>query len=487
MRPIINNLTSNLTNQLIFSGGVTPEPPAPSERTVLLEFDDLASIVATGNNVTQVNDKSGNGNNFTVLSTPKINGFTQNSLNVIDLVEGDNSALVSGTIDMTNSFTFYFAAKVKTVNSGNDTLINITDNLGQRINLVAQDTDKFNCSVFSNVFPAIVPSGAPYEQNYMIYKFELDHINNTATLSIDGNQVGQVAYTGTMGTTATINLGKNAGSDYLECSLAEFMFYEGIVNPVDDAALISFFKNKWTILDPRNFAGTVGYYMGSNPNGVILGSPLGGGFELESLIDLSGNANNLDSTPIYRPIAFSPANRKNGLNAVEFDNIQKSMKALNFPVNNLDSSMTFVFVTNVIPVGITNSNQSVISWNQFPNDFNIEAGAAGVFNCRADGSSTFHSNLTPTGTPYSGAFHVFIYKLDGIAGTASLIIDNVFRGQVNDYTGSLTQGDFYLNANKADRTQGLIQNFLELLVISRATTTAEDTELFNFYNGKCNL
>ena len=163
------------------------------------------------------------------------------------------------------------------------------------------------------------------------------------------------------------------------------------------------------------------------------------------------------------------------------------MKALNFPVNNLDSSMTFVFVTNVIPVGITNSNQSVISWNQFPNDFNIEAGAAGVFNCRADGSSTFHSNLTPTGTPYSGAFHVFIYKLDGAAGTASLIIDNVFRGQVNDYTGSLTQGDFYLNANKADRTQGLIQNFLELLVISRATTTAEDTELFNFYNGKCNL
>ena len=87
MRPIINNLTSNLTNQLIFSGGVTPEPPAPSERTVLLEFDDLASIVATGNNVTQVNDKSGNGNNFTVLSTPKINGFTQNSLNVIDLVQ----------------------------------------------------------------------------------------------------------------------------------------------------------------------------------------------------------------------------------------------------------------------------------------------------------------------------------------------------------------------------------------------------------------
>ena len=485
MRPIINNLTSNLTNQLIFSGGVTPEPPAPSERTVLLEFDDLASIVATGNNVTQVNDKSGNGNNFTVLSTPKINGFTQNSLNVIDLVEGDNSALVSGTIDMTNSFTFYFAAKVKTVNSGNDTLINITDNLGQRINLVAQDTDKFNCSVFSNVFPAIVPSGAPYEQNYMIYKFELDHINNTATLSIDGNQVGQVAYTGTMGTTATINLGKNAGSDYLECSLAEFMFYEGIVNPVDDAALISFFKNKWAILDPRNFAGTIGYYMGSNPNGVILGSPLGGGFELESLIDLSGNANNLDSTPIYRPIAFSPANRKNGLNAVEFDNIQKSMKALNFPVNNLDSSMTFVFVTNVIPVGITNSNQSVISWNQFPNDFNIEAGAAGVFNCRADGSSTFHSNLTPTGTPYSGAFHVFIYKLDGAAGTASLIIDNVFRGQVNDYTGSLTQGDFYLNANKADRTQGLIQNYLEMMVISRATTTAEDTELFNFYNGKC--
>ncbi len=488
MRPIINDLSKNLTSSLIFSGGATPEPPpVTTERTVLLEFDDLASIVATGDNVTQVNDKSGNGNNFTALSTPKINGFTQNSLNVVDLIEGDNSALASGTIDMTNSFTFYFAAKVKTVNSGNDTLINITDNLGQRIDLVAQNTDKFNCNVLSDVFPAIIPSGTPYEQNYMIYKFELDHINNTATLSINGNQVGQVAYTGTMGTTATINLGKNTGSDYLECSLAEFMFYEGIVNPVDDAALISFFKNKWAILDPRNFPDVIGYYMGSNPNGVILGSPLSNGFELNTLIDLSGNANNLDSNAIYRPIAFNPSNRKNGLNAVEFD-IQKSMKALNFPVNNIDSSMTFVFLTNVFPVGISNPNQSVISWKKSPNDFNIEsASGANVFNCRADGTIGFHSNLTPTGTPYTSQYHLFIYKLDGVAGTASLIIDNVFRGQVNDYTGSLTQGDFFLNANKADQTQGLIQNFLEMLVISRATTALEDTELFNFYTGKCDL
>jgi len=474
--------------QLVFVDRTVLEPaPVPTDRTVLLEFDDLASIVATGDNVTQVNDLSGNGNNFTALSTPKINGFTQNALNVVDLVEGNNSALVSGTIDMTNSFTFYFVAKVKTVNNGNDTLINITDNLGQRIDLVAQNTDKFNCSVLSDVFPAIVPSGAPYEQNYMIYKFELDHINNTATLSIDGNQVGQAAYTGTMGTTATINLGKNASSDYLECSLAEFMFYEGIVNPVDDAALISFFKNKWAILDPRNIADIGAFYDATNINGTILGSPLGGGTELESLVDLSGNANNLDSTPAYRPIAFSPTNRKNGLNAVEFDNIQKSMKALNFPVNNLDSSMTFVFVTNVIPVGITNFNQSVISWNQFPNDFNIEAGATGVFNCRADGSSTFHSNLTPTGTPYSGAYHVFIYKLDGVAGTASLIIDNVFRGQVNDYTSSLTQGDFLLNANKQDQTQGLIQNYLEMMVIHDATSTGQDTEIYNYLKGKYDL
>jgi len=485
MRPIINNLTSNLTSSLIFSGGTTPEPPAPSERTVLLEFDDLASIVATGNDVTQVNDKSGNGNNFTVLSTPKINGFTQNSLNVIDLVEGDNSALVSGTIDMTNSFTFYFAAKVKTVNSVNDTLINITDNLGQRIDLVAQNTDKFNCSVLSDVFPVIVPSGTPYEQNYMIYKFELDHINNTATLSIDGNQVGQVAYTGTMGTTATINLGKNASSDYLECSLAEFMFYEGIVNPVDDAALISFFKNKWAILDPRNFPNIAAFYDPSNINAIVTGPSLGSGLELNTLIDISGGGNNLDSNAFYRPIARQPGARKNGLFAVEFDNIQKSMKKINFPVNNIDSSMTFVFLTNVIPVGITNFNQSVISWNQFPNDFNIESGSgSNVFNCRADGTIGFHSNLTPTGTPYTSQYHVFIYKLDGVAGTASLIIDNVFRGQVNDYTSSLIQGDFFLNANKADQTQGLIQNFLEMMVIHAATSTAQDTEIYNYLKGK---
>jgi hypothetical protein len=490
MRPIINNLTSNLTNQLIFSGSATPEPPpVTTDRTVLLEFDDLASIVATGDNVTQVNDKSGNGNNFTALSTPKINGFTQNSLNVVDLIEGDNSALVSGTIDMTNSFTFYCVAKVKKVNNILDTLVAIEDDLGNNISIVSNNAAKFDSAVVSNFHSTIIPADAPYEYNYMIYKYELDHLNNTATLSINGNQIGQVAYNGTMGTTATIKLGRDVQNvRFLEANLAEFMFYEGIVNPVDDAALISFFKNKWAILDPRNIADIGAYYDSSNIRGQLIGPALGGGFELNTLIDLSGNANNLDSTPLYRPIALSPTNKKNGLNAVEFDNIQKSMKALNFPVNNLDSSMTFVFVTNVIPVGITNFNQSVISWDQFPNDFNIESGSASnVFNCRADGSSTFHSNLTPTGTPYSGLYHVFIYKLDGVAGTASLIIDNVFRGQVNDYTSSLTQGDFYLNANKADQTQGLIQNFLEMMVIHDATSAAQDTEIYNYLKGKYDL
>lgn len=490
MRPIINDLTSNLTNSLIFSGGATPEPPpVTTDRTVLLEFDDLASIVATGDNVTQVNDKSGNGNNFTVLGTPKINGFTQNALNVVDLIEGDNSALVSGAIDMTNSFTFYCVARVKTVNSVNDSLISIEDNLGNRVDIKANNANKFNAEVISNFHSTIAPANAPYEYNYMIYKYELDHLNDTATLSINGNQVGQVAYTGTMGTTATIKLGRDSSdTQFLECSLAEFMFYEGIVNPVDDAALISFFKNKWAILDPRNIADIGAYYVPSNPNAVVLGSALGGGFELNTMIDLSGNANNLDSTAGFRPIAFLPSSNKNGFNPVQFDDIRKSMKALNFPVNNLNSSMTFVFLTNVNPVGITNFNQSVISWNQTPNDFNIEAGStSNVFNCRADGSSTFHSNLTPTGTPYSGAYHVFIYKLDGVAGTASLIIDNVFRGQVNDYTSSLIQGDFFLNANKADQTEGLIQNFLEMMVIHDATSAAQDTEIYNYLKGKYDL
>jgi hypothetical protein len=107
-----------------------------------------------------------------------------------------------------------------------------------------------------------------------------------------------------------------------------------------------------------------------------------------------------------------------------------------------------------------------------------------VFNCRADGSSTFHSNLTPTGTPYTGAYHVYIYKLDGVAGTASLVIDNIFRGQVNDYAANLTTGDFYLNANKADQTQGLIQNWLEMIILHEATSASTDTDIYNYLKGK---
>jgi len=464
-----------------------PEPPpVPTNRTVLLEFDDLSSIVATGDNVTQVNDKSGNNNNFTVLGTPEINGFQQNSLNVVDLIEGQNSALISGTIDMTNSFTMYLVAKVKTVNNVLDALIAIEDDLGNTVSIVSNNSAKFDSAVVSSLHSDIIPADAPYEYNYMIYKYQLDHLNNTATLSINGNQIGQTTYTGTMGTTATIKIGRDVQNvRFLEANLAEFMFYEGVVPAVDDANLISFFKNKWAILDPRDLTNIAAFYDASNLRGQLIGPALGGGFELNTLIDLSGGSNNLDSTALYRPITQSPTNKRNGLNSVEFDNIQKSMKKINFPVVNLNSSMTFVFLTNVIPVNITNINQSAISWSQFPNDFNIESGSSSnVFNCRADGSSTFHSNLTPTGTPYTGLYHVYIYKLDGVAGTASLVIDNIFRGQVNDYAANLTTGDFYLNANKADQTQGLIQNWLEMIIVHEATSAATDTDIYNYLKGK---
>lgn len=487
---ILDILHKPLTDVFKGEAAITPEPtPVPLDRTVLLEFDDLSSIVATGDNVTQVNDKSGNGNNFTVLGTPKINGFQQNNLNVVDLVEGDNSALVSGTIDMTNSFTFYMVAKVKTVNNALDTLVSIEDNIGNTVSIVANNSAKFDAAVVSSFHSTIIPANAPYEYNYMIYKYELDHLNNTATLSVDGNQIGQTAYTGTMGTTATIKIGRDVQNiRFIEANLCEFMFYEGIVSTIDDDSLISFFKNKWAILDPRDLNNIAAVYDASNLRGQLIGPALGGGFELNTLIDLSGGSNNIDSMALYRPITQSPTNKRNGLNTIEFDNIQKSMKKLNFPVANLDSSMTFVFLTNIIPVNITNFNQSVISWDQFPNDFNIESGStSNAFNCRADGSSTFHSNFTPTGTPYTGAYHVYIYKLDGVAGTASLVIDNIFRGQVSDYAGNLTTGDFFLNANKADQTQGLIQNWLEMIILHEATSAATDTNIYNYLKGKWTL
>lgn len=492
---IVRVLDKVLKNPMvgIFStdGGPTPEPPPVTlNRTVLLEFDDVSSIVTSSPNVvSQVNDKSGNGNNFTAVSTPATGGLPQNSLNVVELIEGDSSYLECSGVDMTNSFTIYLVAKVKTVNSVDDTLISIEDNLGNRVDIKSNNATKFNSEVISNIHTPILPGGAPYEQNYMVYKYELDHLNNTGTLSINGTQLGQEAYIGTMGTAATIKLGRDSSStQFLECGLAEFYFYEGVVSSGDDTTIINFLNSKWAILDPRDLPNIAAFYDPSNINAIVTGPVLGAGLELNTLIDISGGSNNLDSTASYRPIARQPGLKKNGLFGVEFDSIQKSMKKINFPVNNIDSSMTFVFLTNVIPVGISNFNQSVISWNQFPNDFNIESGSSSnVFNCIADGTSGFHSNLTPTGTPYNSQYHVFLYKLDGVAGTASLIIDNVFRGQVNDYTGSLITGDFLLNANKLDQTQGLIQNFLEMIVLHEATSVSTDTEIYNYLKGKWDL
>ena len=104
MRPIINDLTKNLINPLILSESVAPES---CELCLWLDSSDAATITESSGVVSQINDKSGEGNNFTAIGSPVTNASITNSLNVIDF---------NGSSGLTSAANFKFTWKNATIN-----------------------------------------------------------------------------------------------------------------------------------------------------------------------------------------------------------------------------------------------------------------------------------------------------------------------------------------------------------------------------------
>ena len=475
MRPIINNLTSNLTSQLIFSGGATPEP---CELCLWLDSSDAATITESGGVVSQINDKSGEGNNFTAIGSPVTNASITNSLNVIDF-SGSSGLTSAANFKLHQSFTVYAVAKVRVIDNTADALFSILDSIGNKFNIEANNTNKFDGTAESNLHADIIPSNAPYEYNYYIYQYSVDATNNLATLSINGVQVGQVAYTGSIQEEGTIRIGVDStASNYADCSLAEFKYYNGIPTVAENTTIINNLTSKWAILDPRAEANIKAVYDPSNINSF---QTIGTTTKLiTQLDDLSTNNLNLVSNTSFEPQTL--ASTQNNLNVINFSGTY--LENLSYVMGN---TCSFFVVSNVTPL-VSNAAQSLLSYDDpaATNDFQLDAGSATRFNPRLNGG-IFNSIINASDPPYQGSFKVYHIRLNRNTNAASLLIDDQVKINVfyaNDLSNAISS--FRLASNRAV-SQFLINDFAEAIIIDGNVSTAKSTEIYNYLKGKWNI
>jgi len=479
MRPIINNLTSNLTSSLIFSGGTTPEG---CELCLWLDSSDAATITESGGVVSQIDDKSGEGNNFTAIGSPITNASITNSLNVIDF-SGSSGLTSAANFKLHQSFTVYAVAKVKVIDNTADALFSILDSIGNKFNIEANNTNKFDGTAESNLHADIIPSNAPYEYNYYIYQYSVDGTNNLATLSINGVQVGQVAYNGSIEEEGTIRIGVDStASNYADCSLAEFKYYNGIPTVADNTTIINDFTSKWAILDPRAETNIRAVYDASNINSF---QTIGTTTKLITQLDnLSSNTGtfNLTAQTSFEPQTL--ASTQNNLNVINFSGTYLENTAFR-----VLPSCSFFIVSNVAPL-VSNASQSLFSYDDpaTTNDFQLDAGSTTQFNPRITGA-ILSSSANASNPPNQGSFKIYHVKLDRSTNvnTVSLLIDN--QNAINVfYTNDVSSGicNFRLASNRA-ASQFLINDFAEAIIINTNISTNKATEIYNYLKGKWNI
>jgi hypothetical protein len=450
---------------------------SPTSLKVWLDASDTGTIADNTGDVVTISDKSGEGNDFEARGTGTRTGDSvQNLLNVLDF-DGTDGFLApsAGDVSMTDySLTVYMVAKVRVINNVEDSILSVKD-IANFSNIKADNSTKFNSTIDSNMHSEVVPVDAPYDYNYFIYQYELDHFNNTATLYINGNQVGQATdFNTTLGDAIDFLIGiDNTESNCPEWSLGELRIYEGIPSMTDNEVIINDLKSKWAILSPKEITDILAHYDASNKNSFEF-TGLIPPFYISSLNDLSNNSLNL-TPPASAPETL--ANTLNNLNLINFDSSAYLSKS-SFPT---DSSISF-FILAKVKGPTVNSAQSIFSIDNPQDDFQIDAGTTPNFRCQVR-SDTLASDFNG-GSNYEDTFRLFNIVFDYSLNTCSVYVDNVLQNSVNDYNTELaTNGTFRLSANRGINNF-IDQDFCEMIIVNRVLSTSERDEVYNYLKGK---
>ena len=215
-RECFNELTLDSQLYLVYAA-LKRELWTPTQIPTIFWYDaaDLATITATGNQVTQMLDKSGNGWTVAPLTAGKIGPNTgTRTLNGLNVLEWTKTTINTNQILENNSFTqaqpFFIATIVRLDTDAladQDFIFSGTETSSPRIAVRRTTSDQFQ--ILTNAVSLATPVGSVTEGNDYLALFKFDSTSSTIRLN------GSLAASGsiTNNSFTSLNIGGNFSED----------------------------------------------------------------------------------------------------------------------------------------------------------------------------------------------------------------------------------------------------------------------------------
>ena len=184
---ILQPITRNILYPIIGEEAI-PEDFVPTDISNLnlwLDASDESTITESDNLVSQIDDKSGEGNHFSQASTgamPKTRSL-HNGKNVLDF-DGVNDVLSINSIVLPPSFSLFITFKPKVVSLAGESSISYSST--ENFQLGSDSAVDYFASLASSVASNATPSGGPYNYNYNSFLLKFDADANRVEVYVNG-------------------------------------------------------------------------------------------------------------------------------------------------------------------------------------------------------------------------------------------------------------------------------------------------------------
>lgn len=201
------------------------------------EADDVSSITQASNNVSQWNDKSGNGRNW--LQSNASFKPVWNGANLITF-QGSSGHTMYQTATLTQPYTIYIVATVNIIANNDGAFLFYDNAAGNAFMDVERASNTNTFKIYANTGTISVASLHPANSTYYLFKGTW----NGSSSSVSVNTTSSSGTVGAATAASPINIGY-IGTNTSSFSVKGIYIYQGSVP--NDAAIRAYTTNKWGI------------------------------------------------------------------------------------------------------------------------------------------------------------------------------------------------------------------------------------------------
>jgi hypothetical protein len=370
----------------------------------------------------------------TLAAKPATGTRTHNGLNVLDF-DGVDDFMSNTTLDHpTNNIYFGFVVVIDELGELDESVMSI----------IEANTNDYQLQSNGSIvtgnnapFVTIDANNGPYFPGLHFFELNCDGIADLASLYIDEELVGQVAFPGA-NPNFELDVAFNLFTDQTGTKFLNGAFCEGfIVRRYADPEGLLRFRNyvseKWGAYGgwlPSNYDDVTNWWDASDAN-TVNESVENVIWRLEDKISI----NHLEAQEVS-PRPATGTRTQNGLNVIDFDGVDDYLRTETFiPHSNGDFYVGLVAIID--PQTTQDEFDSLWSYNTGPLDYQIDAGTSSPGNWGGRVSTNGLQDVDPfSGGPYDDGVCRFLELVGDIgANSLSVHIDGILVGQSNNFNG----------------------------------------------------